>query len=67
MAPAGRPRISKEKRRRVNVMLDSSTYDYLRMVGDRSASMGIYLIVLHSMAKRLHDEVKKLPKKRTAK
>ncbi len=62
MAPAGRPKIGKEKRRRVNLMLDPSTYDYLRLVGDGSASMGIYLIVLHSMAKRLHDEVKKLPK-----
>lgn len=61
MAPAGRPRISKEKRRRVNLMLDDNTYKYLKMVGDGSASMGIYLIVMHSMVKRIHDEVMKKP------
>lgn len=61
MAPAGRPRISKEKRRRINLMLDENTYKYLKMVGDGSASNGIYLIVIHSVAKRIHDEVMKLP------
>ncbi len=62
MAPAGRPKIGKEKRRRVNLMLDPNTYDYLKLVGDGSASNGLYLIVIHSMAARIHEEVKKLPK-----
>jgi len=67
MAPAGRPRIGKEKKRRVNLMLEPATYDYLRTVGDGSASAGIALIVLVHMAQRLHDEVKKLPKPKKGK
>jgi len=61
MAPAGRPRIAKEKRRRVNLMLDPNTYEYLKKVGDGSASMGIYLITIKHMAQAIHDKVKSLP------
>jgi len=67
MAPAGRPKIGKEKKRRVNLMLEPATYEYLRRVGDGNASAGIGLIVMHHMARQLFQEVKKLPKRRTAK
>lgn len=63
MAPAGRPRQGKEKKRRVNLMLDPSTYEYLRKVGDGNASAGIGLIVLKHAAQDLHDAVQKLPKR----
>lgn len=61
MAPAGRPKIGKEKRRRVNLMLEPSTYEYLKIVGEGSASMGIHLIMLKHMTQHLCEEVKKLP------
>jgi hypothetical protein len=67
MAPAGRPKMGKEKKRRVNLMLEPATYDYLRKVGDGSASTGIALIVLRHMAGALHDAVKKLPKRKEPK
>lgn len=63
MAPAGRPRLGKEKRRRVNLMLEPATYDYLRKVGDGSASAGIALIVLRHMSEALVEAVEKLPKR----
>lgn len=64
MAPAGRPKIGKEKRRRVNLMLEPETYEYLRKVGDGNASAGIALIVLVHMAQKLDELVQKLPKAR---
>lgn len=67
MAPAGRPKIGKEKRKRVNVMLDPSTHAYLKKVGDGNVSMGIHLVLIKHMAQAIHDHVKSLPKKRDAK
>jgi hypothetical protein len=67
MAPAGRPKLGKEKKRRVNLMLEPATYEYLRQVGQGSASTGIALIVLRHTAESLHDAVQKLPKRRKAK
>lgn len=64
MAPAGRPRLGKEKRRRVNLMLEPATYEYLKRVGDGSASAGIALIVLVHAAKDLEEAIKKLPKRK---
>lgn len=63
MAPAGRPKIGKQKRRRVNLMLEPETYEYLKTVGDGSASMGIYLITLRHMSGALVEAVQKLPKR----
>lgn len=67
MAPVGRPKIGKEKRRRINLMLEPATYEYLRRVGEGSASAGIALIVLRHMAETLSNAVKKLPKRRDGK
>lgn len=53
MAPAGRPKMGKEKKRRVNLMLEPVTYEYLREVGQGSASAGIGLVVLDHMVKKL--------------
>lgn len=58
----GRKPIGKQKKRRVNLMLDPETHEYLRRVGDGNASAGIGLIVLRHMAEAIHDAVKKLPK-----
>lgn len=63
MAPAGRPKLGKEKKRRVNLMLEPATYEYLRRVGEGSASTGVALIVLHHVSSAMLDTVKKLPKK----
>lgn len=57
----GRKPIGKEKKRRVNLMLEPETYEYLRKVGDGNASAGIGVIVLKHIAQDLHDHVKKLP------
>lgn len=63
----GRKPIGKEKKRRVNLMLEPATYEYLRKVGDGNASAGIGLIVLRHMAQALHDHVKGLPMPKGAK
>lgn len=63
----GRKPMGKEVKRRVNLMLEPATYEYLRRIGEGSASAGIGVIVLKHAAEDLHDAVKKLPKKRTAK
>lgn len=71
MAPAGRPKLGKEKKRRVNLMLEPATYTYLKKVGEGSASAGIGLIVLLHMARELDSAIQKLPmpkaKRRNAK
>jgi len=59
MAPAGRPKQGKEKKRRVNLMLEPATYEYLRKVGDGNASAGIGLIVVQHMARTVLRELKK--------
>jgi hypothetical protein len=62
MAPAGRPKIGKEKRIRVNVMLDPNTHAYLKALGDGNVSSALHLILIHHMAQKIHDIVFK-PKK----
>lgn len=64
MAPVGRPKQGKEKKRRVNLMLEPATYEYLRRIGDGSASAGIALAVLHHMADTIKKVVIKNPKRR---
>lgn len=59
----GRKPIGKEKKRRVNLMLEPETYKYLQKVGDGNASAGIGLIVLRHMAQTLHDAVVMKPAK----
>jgi hypothetical protein len=61
MAPAGRPKIGKQKRKRVNVMIEPDAAAYLKKVGDGSVSMGIHLIVIRHMAQAIFDHVQKLP------
>lgn len=63
----GRKPIGKEKRKRVNVMLDPQTHAYLKKMGDGNVSMALHVILIQHMAQRIHDEVKKLPKRRNAK
>jgi uncharacterized protein (DUF4415 family) len=64
---SGRPRHGKEKKRRVNLMLDQATYDHLKNVGDGNASAGLAMIVLLHVASELESAVKKLPKRRAGK
>lgn len=63
----GRKPLGKEKKRRVNLMLEPKTFEYLSKVGDGSASAGIAVIVLKHMAQALHDHVQKLPMPKGAK
>lgn len=66
MAPAGRPKLGKEKRIRVNITLDPATHAYLKGIGDNNVSMGIHLVVLKHMATEISDRImaRPMPKKR---
>lgn len=50
MAPAGRPKLGKEKRIRVNVMLDPAQHEYLKALGGGNVSAALHLVVERSMA-----------------
>lgn len=45
-----RPTIGKERKVRVNVMLDPAQHEYLKAFGDGNVSAAIHLIVERSMA-----------------
>ena len=62
----GRKPIGKEKRKRVNVMLEPNTWAYLHKLGDGNVSAGIHIVAALGMAHALVDAVEKLPKKRKA-
>lgn len=45
MAPAGRPKIGKKARTRVNVMLDPAIHTFLKDYGDGNVSKALHEIV----------------------
>lgn len=67
MAPAGRPKIGKEKRKRVNVMLEPTIHEFLSQAGDGNVSAGIHIVTMGWMAYRAHETLKRLPKKGSTK
>lgn len=58
----GRKPIGKEKRKRVNVMLEPSIHEFLAQAGDGNVSAGIHIVTVGWMAYRAHEKLKRLPK-----
>jgi hypothetical protein len=50
MARAGRPTIGKEKKVRVNVMLNPAQHEYLKAFGGGNVSAALSMIIERSMA-----------------
>jgi len=57
----GRKPIGKEKRKRVNVMLEPTIHEFLSQAGDGNVSAGIHIVTVGWMAYRAHEKLKTLP------
>lgn len=55
----GRKPIGKEKRKRVNVMLEPTIHEFLAKAGDGNVSAGIHIVTMGWMAYRAHETLKR--------